>query len=163
MKLGEKIRFRRTELQLTQQQLADKVFVTRQTISKWELEKSIPDTISLKLLENALDTKLSSVDVITQTKGVLKMKWLQNIIGVFLFGLLFLPFRMGAVFIRKGWSNPFIRFAVMPLFIVIYLLYIHSLNMKAFYLIVGLSIVIYLMTSAYFYSNSKNANAYEEN
>lgn len=28
---------------MTQQQLADSVYVTRQTISKWELEKSISD------------------------------------------------------------------------------------------------------------------------
>ena len=35
---------------MTQQQLADSVYVTRQTISKWELEKSISDEASLDLL-----------------------------------------------------------------------------------------------------------------
>ena len=34
---------------MTQQELADKVFVTRQTISKWELGKSEPDNVSLEL------------------------------------------------------------------------------------------------------------------
>lgn len=40
---------------LTQQELADKVYVTRQTISKWELGKSVPDRISLELLHKELD------------------------------------------------------------------------------------------------------------
>lgn len=35
MTLGELIREKRIESGITQQQLADKVFVTRQTISKW--------------------------------------------------------------------------------------------------------------------------------
>lgn len=157
MKLGEKIRSKRIELQLTQQQLADKVFVTRQTISKWELDKSIPDPLTLTLLENALNSKLHAVDV-SQTKGVQNMRLLQNILGVLLFGILFLPFRMGGVFIKKGWSNPLVRFIIIPILIVGYLLYINSLNMKAFYVIVGFSIALYLTTSIYFYSN----NTYKE-
>ena len=40
---------------MTQQQLADSVYVTRQTISKWELGKSIPDEASLNLLYQCLE------------------------------------------------------------------------------------------------------------
>lgn len=40
---------------MTQQQLADSVYVTRQTISKWELGKSVPDEASLKLLYQCLE------------------------------------------------------------------------------------------------------------
>ena len=40
---------------MTQQQLADSVYVTRQTISKWELEKSISDEASLDLLYQCLE------------------------------------------------------------------------------------------------------------
>ena len=40
---------------MTQQQLADAVYVTRQTISKWELEKSISDEASLDLLYQCLE------------------------------------------------------------------------------------------------------------
>ena len=36
---------------MTQQKLADSVYVTRQTISKWELEKSISDEASLDLMQ----------------------------------------------------------------------------------------------------------------
>lgn len=40
---------------MTQQQLADSVYVTRQTISKWELGKSVPDEVSLSLLYQCLE------------------------------------------------------------------------------------------------------------
>ena len=53
MDISNQLKAKRKELNLTQQQVADKVFVTRQTISKWELGKSQPDLVSLKLLDNA--------------------------------------------------------------------------------------------------------------
>ncbi len=40
MDISNQLKAKRKELNLTQQQVADKVFVTRQTISKWELGKS---------------------------------------------------------------------------------------------------------------------------
>lgn len=43
MEIPDLIKSARIEKGLTQQQLADVVFVTRQTISKWELGKSVPD------------------------------------------------------------------------------------------------------------------------
>lgn len=50
MEISDLIKSARIEKGLTQQQLADVVFVTRQTISKWELGKSVPDQASLILL-----------------------------------------------------------------------------------------------------------------
>ena len=47
MEISDLIKSARIEKGLTQQQLADVVFVTRQTISKWELGKSVPDQASL--------------------------------------------------------------------------------------------------------------------
>ena len=47
MLLGEKLRIAR---QLSQEQLADKLQVSRQAISKWELGESMPDTENLILL-----------------------------------------------------------------------------------------------------------------
>ncbi|ATO46383.1 hypothetical protein C5L30_001392 [Companilactobacillus farciminis] len=44
MKIGEKIRQLRKENNLTQQQLADKLFVTPQAVSKWENNLVIPTT-----------------------------------------------------------------------------------------------------------------------
>ena len=43
MTLGEKIAFLRNELNLTQQKLADKLFVSRNAISKWEANHGYPN------------------------------------------------------------------------------------------------------------------------
>ena len=50
MLLGEKLRRLRIARQLSQEQLADKLQVSRQAISKWELGESTPDTENLILL-----------------------------------------------------------------------------------------------------------------
>jgi len=50
----------RNEHQLTQEELAEKVFVTRQAVSKWESGESIPNTETLKLL-----TKLFNISINT--------------------------------------------------------------------------------------------------
>ena len=50
MDIATLIKEYRIKTGMTQQELADKVFVTRQTISKWELGKSEPDNVSLELL-----------------------------------------------------------------------------------------------------------------
>ena len=55
MEISDLIKSARIKKGLTQQQLADVVFVTRQTISKWELGKSVPDEASLSLLYQRLD------------------------------------------------------------------------------------------------------------
>lgn len=52
--LGERITRRRENLELTQDQLAELLGVTRQTISKWELGTSNPDVYHLMLLCNIL-------------------------------------------------------------------------------------------------------------
>lgn len=44
MTLGEKIHVLRKKESLSQEQLADQLSVSRQSISKWELNESIPDT-----------------------------------------------------------------------------------------------------------------------
>lgn len=55
MEISEMIKKARIKKGLTQQQLADSVYVTRQTISKWELGKSVPDEASLSLLYQCLE------------------------------------------------------------------------------------------------------------
>lgn len=43
MKMGEKITQRRKEIGMTQVELADKMYVTRQTVSRWENNTVLPD------------------------------------------------------------------------------------------------------------------------
>lgn len=42
MELGNQIKKYRSEIQISQEQLADRIYVSRQTISNWENEKSYP-------------------------------------------------------------------------------------------------------------------------
>lgn len=56
MELGNRIRELRQKAGLSQDELAKKAYVARQTISNWENNKTLPDVESLKLLTVALDT-----------------------------------------------------------------------------------------------------------
>ena len=54
MTLGEKIKEARKAAGLTQEQLAQKLIISRQAITKWEADKGIPDTQNLKTLSKLL-------------------------------------------------------------------------------------------------------------
>jgi len=58
MELGKQIRKYRTEAKLSQDDLADQIFVTRQTISNWENDRNYPDIRSLVLLSNVFGISL---------------------------------------------------------------------------------------------------------
>ena len=56
--IGNKISSRRKELSMTQDELATKLFVTHQAVSKWENGKSIPTIDVLVELTNVLDISI---------------------------------------------------------------------------------------------------------
>ncbi len=58
MEIGKQIKKYRTERKLSQDELADKVYVTRQTISNWENDRNYPDIRSLVLLGNVFGVSL---------------------------------------------------------------------------------------------------------
>ena len=58
MELGKQIKKYRTEAKLSQEGLADKVFVSRQTISNWENDKNYPDIKSLVLMSEVFQVSL---------------------------------------------------------------------------------------------------------
>ncbi|MCJ0926068.1 helix-turn-helix domain-containing protein [Mammaliicoccus sciuri] len=58
MNLSKQIIHLRKEYNLSQEDLAEKVFVSRQSISNWERGKSYPDIESLLLLSNIFDVSL---------------------------------------------------------------------------------------------------------
>ena len=61
MELGKQIRMYRQEAQLSQEELADRVYVSRQTISNWENDKSYPDVNSLVLLSEVFHISLDKL------------------------------------------------------------------------------------------------------
>ena len=59
--MNEVLRQRRKDRKLTQEQLAEKVHVSRQTISNWENGRANPDYEMLKTLAEVLDTTLTEL------------------------------------------------------------------------------------------------------
>ncbi|MDE6658951.1 MAG: helix-turn-helix domain-containing protein, partial [Eubacterium sp.] len=51
----------RKQKHLTQNELAEKAFVTRQAVSKWESGESIPNPETLKLLSKIFDTSINTL------------------------------------------------------------------------------------------------------
>ncbi len=51
----------RQKYNLSQDELAEKLFVTRQAVSRWETGKTIPDTESLKLLSKLFDISINTL------------------------------------------------------------------------------------------------------
>ena len=61
MLLGNKILELRRKQGLSQEQLGEKVNVTRQTISNWELGETAPNPEQLKLLSKALNISIDEL------------------------------------------------------------------------------------------------------
>lgn len=61
MTLGEKIKSARKNVGLSQEQLAQKLCVSRAAVAKWETDKGTPDIINLKALSRLLDVSVDSL------------------------------------------------------------------------------------------------------
>ena len=96
MELSKRIKELRTELGWLQETLAERAYVSRQTISNWETEKSYPDVQSLLILSNIFGVSLDDLikgDVDTMKETITKndgkeMKKLWNLAGIELFVVL---------------------------------------------------------------------------
>ena len=67
MTFGQKLKKLRNDNALTQEQLAEKIYVTRTAISKWETDNGYPSIDSLKTLSNlfsvSIDELISDADI----------------------------------------------------------------------------------------------------
>ena len=61
MELSKQIKKYRTEANLSQEELADTIYVSRQTISNWENEKNYPDIKSLVLMSEVFQVSLDNL------------------------------------------------------------------------------------------------------
>lgn len=114
MGIADKIKNARIKKEYTQEQAAEKLSVSRQTISNWENEKSLPDIISIirmsELYGVSLDELLKGDKVLMEKverdvmavkaeKKMIKFAWVSIVIGAIMIIL-------GRIFKR----NPFIDF-----------------------------------------------------
>ncbi|EEG73641.1 helix-turn-helix domain-containing protein [[Clostridium] hylemonae] len=60
MDIGLRIKKLREQQKISQEELALKIFVSRQTVSNWETNKSCPDVKSLIILSNVFNVSLDS-------------------------------------------------------------------------------------------------------
>lgn len=75
MEVSTQIKKYRSAMALSQEELAERIYVTRQTISNWETGKSYPDIHSLLLLSSLFDISLDQLikgDVETMKKEINK-------------------------------------------------------------------------------------------
>ena len=97
MALGQNILELRKKNGLSQEQLGEKVNVTRQTISNWELEETAPNPEQLKLLSKALNVSVDDlIDNDLQNVVLSKVKMtekqtrtIKKILKGFLIGFIF--------------------------------------------------------------------------
>ena len=61
MDVGKQIKKFRQDLKLSQEELASKIFVTRQTISNWENEKNYPDLNTLVTMSDMFEISLDKL------------------------------------------------------------------------------------------------------
>lgn len=82
MELGSRLRKYRMDMGISQEEMADKVYVSRQTISNWENDRSYPDINSLLLLSDVFhisiddmirgDVEIMKENIRTEDIGLLK-------------------------------------------------------------------------------------------
>ena len=107
-KFAEFLRERRRELGLTQEQLAEKLFVSTAAVSKWERGKSLPDIAKIEDLAAALEVSVLEVlrgelseqqlpdeplkEVYVQTLHTANRQWQRKCVMVLLEVLMLLPY-----------------------------------------------------------------------
>ena len=99
IKIGEKLRDARNQKGLTQEEVADEIHVSRQTISNWENNRSYPDIISVILLSDlyqmSLDVLLKgdkdmiehlneSTNIVNSNKKLIIMGLLNIVVFIFM-------------------------------------------------------------------------------
>ncbi|MDY0235837.1 MAG: helix-turn-helix domain-containing protein [Gudongella sp.] len=153
MDISNKIIIKRQELNLTQQQVADKVFVTRQTISKWELGKSKPDLISLSLLNKVLNLSDLEDKEEKYLEGVFTMNQklsLKDFVFALIFGVLFFPIRVLYTLNQQHKASKLIKFIIKPILIVVFLLFVGTLNLQTLIFVILTTLFLYYILNIYY-------------
>ena len=74
MTLGEKIKKYRQARGLSQEQLSEKLSVSRQAVTKWESDKGIPDIHNLQAIAKLFNVSLDSLLAMDEKIGSIVLK-----------------------------------------------------------------------------------------
>ena len=91
MKIGKRIKEHRADTGMSQDDLAQRVYVSRQTISSWENDKTYPDVQSLIILSDVFGTTVDELvkgDVEDMEKAIERDARLMNRLAYIMTGLL---------------------------------------------------------------------------
>ena len=154
MEISKIIKEARIKKGMTQQQLADSVYVTRQTISKWELGKSVPDKASLKLLYQCLeiDNKESTIlKKFAVNKQSLFLMMIAVMFSPAVIGIRYCLFKMGKLEDKK------FKIMIQSIGFVLFSLYIRTLKDNIAYILIFIICIGYISYRYYLLSLEKKS------
>ncbi len=149
MEISEIIKEARIKKGMTQQDLANCVYVTRQTISKWELGKSVPDEASLSLLYQCLEIdhqERNTLKKLSTNKQTIFMIIIAIIFSPAVIGIRYCLFKMG-----KLEDNKF-KILIQGIGIVLLALYFKSLKDIVAYMLIFVIFISYIFYRYYLLS-----------
>lgn len=135
MRIADKIKSARIQKEYTQEQSAENLIVSRQTISNWETGKSLPDIVSIirmsDLYDVSLDELLKGDKVLMEKiekdamavkaeKKIIKFAWISIVLGVIVI-ILGNIFEGNPVIDFINGALPWILLGLMLLFAMLYL------------------------------------------
>lgn len=114
MELSTQIRKYRTQMNLSQEELAERIYVTRQSISNWENGKNYPDIHSLLLLSTLFGVSVDQMikgdmETMKETVHVQEISKLNRYSGIYAAHLVTFILSAAPLFMWLGW------YALIPL------------------------------------------------
>jgi len=117
MNLAQTIQYLRKKSNLSQSQLADKLGITRQSISKWESEQSIPDIEKVVLLSEIFEVTTDyllknnkrPINTVTNQQTIWK-KYYMELINMQ--EVIYCEFKKGTTFVEQGERIDYIYYLV---------------------------------------------------
>lgn len=146
MEISEMIKEARIKKGMTQQELANSVYVTRQTISKWELGKSIPDEASLSLLCQCLEIDNQERSIFKKfaaDKQPLLLIILAVVLSPAVIGIRYCLFKMGKLEDKK------FKIMIQGVGFVFFALYLRTLRDSVAYILIPMTSIGYIIYQYY--------------
>lgn len=153
MEISKMIKEARIKKGMTQQELANSVYVTRQTISKWELGKSVPDEASLSLLCQCLEIDNKEKTILKKFAANKQSLFLIVIAIVFspaAIGIRYCLFKMGKLEDKK------FQIVIQSIGFVVFALYFRTLKDHVAYILLFMTCIGYIIYRYYLFSLEKN-------